>query len=483
MSLELAVDKAILYRDRPDVMSAELWPDPADRDDEWQRQVLADFPHRPMQALLACKGPGKTCTLAKLAWNFLLTRIHPKVGAVSITGGNLKTNLWPEMAKWQKKSPLLTSLFEWSSEKIYLREHPETWFMAAKNWSHSASEEELGATLAGLWARHVLFLLDEAGSMPVPILRTAQAALQREGTEGHIVMAGNTNSTTGCLYEAAVRRRHLWQVYSITADPDDPNRTPRISMEYARAQIAEYGRDDPWVMVNILAKFPSQGLNQLISPEEVVAAQGRHLHPHIYEWAPKILGGDVARFGDDKSIAFPRQGLLYTDPIVLGKLDSVQVAGHFGQKASEWGADSIQIDATGGYGAGVIDVMRSLSYIVQEVEFSGKPLDAKFYNKRAEIWWKLVENIKAGASLPRIERMVPELSTATYSFKGDQILIEPKELMKVRLGFSPDYTDAAACTHAFPVAAPDRTSRALFPFDISGQVSKSRADYDPLQRD
>ena len=33
----------------------------------------------------ACKGPGKTAVLAWLAWNFLLTRAHPKIAVTSIT--------------------------------------------------------------------------------------------------------------------------------------------------------------------------------------------------------------------------------------------------------------------------------------------------------------------------------------------------------------------------------------------------------------
>lgn len=479
MSLELAADRIAAWRARPLLMVRELFNVEPDL---WQIDVLEDFPHFPMQAMAACKGPGKTATLAWLAWNFLLTRRHPKIGAVSITGRNLHDNLWPEMAAWQKRAPLLESLFEWGTERIALRAHPETWFMSAKTWPQSANEQQLGETLAGLWAAHVLFLLDEAGGIPVPVVRTAQAALQRQGTEGHIVVAGNTTSTEGVLYEAAVRRRHLWKVYEITADPDDPKRTPRIDIEYARQQIREYGRDDPWVMVNLLGKFPSQGLNSLISPDEITAAFGKHLHQHAYDWAPKILGGDVARFGDDRTVLFPRQGLSYLEPIVLRGSDSTFTAGTWGEYANRWGADSIQIDGTGGYGAGVIDVMKSIGYQVLEVQFAGKARNPRFFNKRAEIWWELCEHIKSGASLPNVPELVSELSSATYGFKGDRIILENKDAMKARLNRSPDYADAAACTHAFPVAARNPTRERLFAFDLQGSVGKARTDYDPLDR-
>lgn len=464
--------------------------------DPWQRKVLQEFPTNPRQAMACCKGPGKTTVESWLGWNFLVTRPFPKIAALSITGTNLDDNLWPEMATWMNKAPLLQQQFEWTSQSIHLRAHPGNWFMTRKTWKPSANEEELGTTLAGLWAEHVLFLIDEAGGVPVPIMRTAEAALQRHGTEGHIVLAGNTTSNAGCLYEAVVTRRHMWKVYEVTADPDDPNRTPRIDIDYCRQQIAEFGRDNPWVMINILAKFPSQGVNQLISADQVRACIGRHLHPNVYQFLPKILGGDVADFGDDKNVLFPRQGLAYAPPLVLRKMDPVQIAGNWMQFATSHKADSIQVDATGGYGAGPIAIMKDHGYTVQPVQFAGEPLDPKFYNKRAEIWWLACEHIKQGASLPSkyvdaagmehdLGELVNELASATYSYKGDRILLEPKELMKARLGRSPDFGDGLCCTHAFPVAAPERTQRQLMAsgFDIAASVTKTRSDYDPLTRD
>lgn len=486
----IATECLVAYKRNPALMVRELFkvtPDP------WQDEVLEDFPHVPRQAMAACKGPGKTAVLAWLCWNFLLTRSHPKIGAVSITGANLDDNLWPEMATWQKKAPLLDHLFEWTSQSIHLRAHPETWFMSRKTWKPSANAEELGQTLAGLWARYLLFIFDEAGGIPVPVMRTAEAALQAENTEGHIVMAGNTTSTDGCLYEAIVSRRHMWRPYEITADPDDPKRTPRVSAQYARQQIAEYGRDNPWVMINILAKFPTQGVNQVISAEQVRECLGRHLHPHSYDWAAKILGADVADMGDDRTVWAPRQGAYYMPPTIMRRMDSVQIAGKGMDLANRWGAESIQIDTTGGYGAGPMAIMRDQGYTVLPVQFSESALNPRFYNKRAEIIWNCAEHVKtANVSLPTeyidmtgqprpLGELVAEFAAATYSYKGDQIIIEPKDSIKARLGRSPDIFEAFCCTHAWPVAAPDRSG--LGRLDASRNVGKSRTEYDPLSRD
>jgi hypothetical protein len=96
---------------------------------------------------------------------------------------------------------------------------------------------------------------------------------------------------------------------TITGDPDDPKRSPNISLDYARQQIASYGRENPWVMVNVLGQFPPSSINALLGVEDVEAAMKRHLLRHQYDWAQKRLGIDVARFGDDRTIIFPRQGL------------------------------------------------------------------------------------------------------------------------------------------------------------------------------
>ena len=63
------------------------------------------------------------------------------------------------------------------------------------------------------------------------------------------------------------------------------------------------------------------------------------------------------------------------------------------------------------------------------------------------------------------------LTQTEYSFKGDRLILEPKELIKRKIGYSPDEADAIACTFAFPVGAPQRQVRA----------KKIQIDYDPFQ--
>ena len=452
MSVAAAADKIRLWREKPHVFAREVLgvtPDP------WQDFVLEAFPHKQRMALKACKGPGKTATLAMLAWNFLLTRPHANIAATSITGDNLRDGLWKEMAKWQKRSQLLSECFEWRKERIVCREHPETWFMSARSWAKAASSEQQADTLAGFHADYLLFLIDEAGGIPDAVMAAAEAALA-SGIECKLLIAGNPTHLEGPLYRASTTERALWFVHEITADPDDPLRTPRVSVQWAKEQIQKYGRDNPWVLVNVFGRFPPSSLNTLIGPEEVRDAMKRHLREDVYQHSARILGVDVAREGDDRSVIFPRQGLVAFEPIILRNANSLQGAGAVARKWNDWKAQAAFVDNTGGFGGGWIDQLQELGFSPIAVHYSGSPNDARYVNKRAEIWFDLCEWIKGGGALPPIDDLVAELSTPTYFFKGDKLQIEPKEQVKERLGRSPDLADALAQTFAQPVAPPPR---------------------------
>lgn len=418
--------------------------------DPWQAQALEIFPTSPRLALKACKGPGKTAVLGWLGWNFLATRPSPKIAATSITEDNLTDCLWTEMSKWQKKSPWLSAAFAWTKTRIVSREHPETWWMSARTWSRSADPEQQADTLAGLHADYILFLIDESGSIPRSVMAAAEAAMAT-GIEVHLVQAGNPTMLEGPLHEACTTARHLWTVIEITGDPDDPNRSTRISIEWAREQIALYGRDNPWVMVNVLGKFPPMSLNALLGPDDCSAAMSRFIREDEYSFAAKILGVDVAREGDDRFVVFPRQGRVAFRPRVARNLKTQDQVALVAQCADTWGTDGILVDNTGGWGGGLIDGLELAGYRVLPVQFSGEPFDKRYLNKRAEMSFEAAEWVKSGGCLPNMPEFQREACAITYTFQKDKFMLPEKKLFKKLLGYSPDLWDGFICTFAYPV--------------------------------
>ena len=466
------------WRDEPATMVRELF---GVTPDAWQEEALQAFPRSPRLAMRAAAGPGKTAVLAWLAWNFLLTRPHPRVGVTSVTRSNLKAGLWAELAVWRGRAPLLQAEFEQTGDVIVARAHPQTWRLEARGWASDATKDQIGNALAGLHAPYVMWLMDETGTYPPSILPIAEGIFAGAPTEAHIVQAGNPWQRSGPLYQACVSSRSLWRVVEITGDPDDPQRSPRIPIEHARAQIAQYGRDNPWVMVTILGQFPPSGVNQLISEDDVIAAQKRYYREHEIGPAAKVIGVDVARFGDDSSVICCRQGIQCLPPITLRNVDSLQGAGRVARQWIEWQADACFLDATGGWGAGWGDQLRALGKAPINVNFAAEPHDrARYFNKRAEMYFEAAAWIKAGGALVPSAGLLSGLSQVTYAFKGDRFILEDKAQIKARLGFSPDEADAFVLTFAEPVMA--RAQQAILPgLNPLALPSRSRAeDYDPI---
>lgn len=444
--------------------------------DAWQLDALSAIskPETERLAMKACKGPGKTAVLAWIILWFLVTRPYSKVACTSITGDNLSTNLWPELAKWIARSPFLQHVLEWTKTRIVVKEAPEQWFAVARAWSQSADPQQQAEALAGIHADHVLFVLDESGGMPQALMTTAEAVLA-SGKETKIVQAGNPTSIDGPLYRACVMDAALWKVVTITGDPDDPNRSPRIKIEWARQQIQQYGRDNPWVKINVLGEFPPSSINALLGPSDVEAAMLRRLPEAAYSWAQVRIGVDVARYGDDRTVIFPRQGALAMQPFVMrhnhGSAVSADIATTVMRIAAALNTREIVMDATGGWAAGARDLLVVAGYHPIEVQFhapcqvvDGKP--PKYKNRRAEMHFLMSEWVKGGGCLPNVPELMGELTTPTYTVREDgKFQIEAKEQVKERLGRSPDLADALALTFAIPEGIRPEAKRNVRDFD------------------
>lgn len=454
--------------------------------DPWQREVLLAFASADKDkrriAMQACAGPGKTAVLAWCGWLFLTTRgrigHHPVGLCTAINADNLRDNLWKEFSVWQQRSPFLMQAFVWTKQRIFSKDHPETWWLSARTFSKDADPEKQGRTLSGLHAEDILYLVDESGDVPPAVLRSAEQGLGN-CRWGKILQAGNPTSTQGMLYDAVTNQRALWTVIRITGDPEDPQRSSRISIDWATEQIKLYGRENPWVMAFILGKFPPTALNTLLGPDEVADAMNRTVTEDKFVWAQKRLGIDVARFGDDRTVLFPRQGLMAYRPVEMRGADTTQIAARVMLAVERWKSELELIDDTGHWGHGVVDNLRAVGRGPIPVQFHGPALDDRYKNRRAEMWLKMAAWVKAGGCLPKIPALVAELTTPTYFFAMGKFQLEDKDSIKKRLGRSPDLADALALTFAIP----DLPSELMLPAAARGQQGRLRYEYDPLAPD
>lgn len=440
----------------------------ADRSpDIWQKKMLLAFGELDAagkarfrrMAAAACKGPGKTALMAWIGWYFLATRPNCKVPCISITGGNLKDGLWAEFKKWQLRSPLLLREFTWFAERITHNKYPATWFASKRSWSPDADPQQQANDIAGLHEDYLLWLIDECSDMPDGVVSAAEGALT-SGIETRLVMMGNCTRSSGPLWNACGRDRHnsdgtvRWHITRITGDPDDPDRSPRIDITEARNEIAKRGRDDYRVMVNILGLFPEKAADALLGVRDVEAAQLRELGMDAYYREAKVIGCDVARFGSDDSIIFPRQGRAAFRPKVFHGLDTHEFAEQIIRFSDTWKADGGFVDG-GGVGGGTVDSLRARgrANCALEVNFGSRAINTDEYeNRRAEMYFLAAAWVKSGGCLPNIPGLAEELAAPKYWFnKKQQKCLEPKDDIKARLGRSPDLADAFVLTFAAPV--------------------------------
>jgi phage terminase large subunit len=141
-----AADRVRGWRENPVAFVRENFgvePDPK------QTEALLKFARAQRLCLKACKGVGKTCVEAWCVWLFASTRPHANIAVISISGDNLQDGLWKELAKWHAKSPFLKKEFEVQKTRIVHKQHPNTWWISARQWSKSANAEQQANALAG----------------------------------------------------------------------------------------------------------------------------------------------------------------------------------------------------------------------------------------------------------------------------------------------------------------------------------------------
>ena len=449
--------------------------------DTWQIEALLAFanPNHRRISLQACAGPGKSAVLAWCGWNFLscygTKDNHPNAAVMSVTKDNLKDNLWKELSVWGNRSDYLKQAFTITKERIFSNDHPETWFLSARTWPRTADPEEQGRTLSGLHSKFILYLIDESGDINIAIQRAAEQGLSN-CEFGKIVQAGNPTSQNGMLYNAAVPQRHMWYVVRITGDPDDPQRSNRIDIEWARTQIKLYGRDNPWVMAYILGQFPPTSINALLGIEDMELAMSRMCIESDYNFSQKRLGIDAAGDGADPWVIWPRQGLQSFTPVEMRNPKPQEVSARVAMAKAKWKSELEFFDDSGGWAGAAILGLEQAGINPVRVNFAGKATDPRFFNKRSEMLFKGAEHIKNGGALPNLPHIVREFTTPTYWFDRGKFRVVEKKQIKDLLGHSTDYFDAFGLTFAMEeMPASDPIT------DLLLASKQMPTDYDPFE--
>lgn len=206
---------------------------------------------------------------------------------------------------------------------------------------------------------------------------------------------------------------------------------------------------------NASEAFQTSGANTFIATEVVLAAR----KANVSGYGPIILGVDPARGGGDKTGLVDRQGRRIGGNIckLLDSSDLMATAGEIQKIVREIKPTKVVIDTTG-LGAGLYDRLRELlGDTIEGVNFGSKAYEpGRYANRRAEMWDTMRRWFEdpAGVQVPDTDVFQGNMcsiirgSGATRFNSNGQLILEAKEHIKERMGFSPDLGDAAALTFA-----------------------------------
>ena len=249
-----------------------------------------------------------------------------------------------------------------------------------------------------------------------------------------------------------------------------PNEVTRLKRDMSETSFArEY-----------LCDFSAQGDDQLIALADTEEASKRTYQQDHVKLSPVVLGIDPARFGDDRSVVFRRQGKQAFKPVVYRGIDNMELAARVANLIEEHDPDAVFCDS--GAGSGVIDRLRQLSYDVIEIPFGGKAIKPEQYiNRRTEMWWLMKQWVEEGGAIPNDTALKQELATPIYWYDNvGRKVLESKDQIKKRLqgAGSPDLADALALTFALPVGKKEVEDIYI----KRRRETKHKKDYDPYSR-
>ena len=258
----------------------------------------------------------------------------------------------------------------------------------------------------------------------------------------------------------------IWK--AIAADPDERTLVVKVNyydnpycpeeMKYLAEKCKEQSPDDYehiWLGAPV-----NQGDTKLISAKDVRKAMQNRI---MASTSPLIIGVDIARYGDDKTVFCYRRGRYCYKLEEHLHLDTVEVANKITALIGELKPARVFLDM-GNNGAGVYDILKDRGYAktVRGINFGAKAInDDRYFNKRAEMWalaneWLKDENM---VQLVNDDELLDDLCSVNkgYDSKG-RLQLETKDKVKERIGRSPDKADAFVLTFAEPVYDNGRTT-------------------------
>jgi hypothetical protein len=422
----------------------------------WSKQadIMRAVANNRLVAVQSAHGVGKTRLASWLVLWFIDT--HPgdtKVVTSAPTSHQVRSVLWQYIRQGHNLAEL--------SGYVTQGQVPE-WKIAGDivGFGRKPADYQQSA-FQGSHADNLLVVLDEAGGIPKWLWDASDSLMTGEENQ-HLLAIGNPDDNSSHFHKVCTTEP-LWTRFKISAfdapaytneDVPDEVRKAVVGPAYVEDKRARWGEQSPLWKVKVEGEFVDA--EDGLIPLSWVRAANARWHAWRDSGSPevggrRIIGVDVARYGEDATVLALREGDVIRELQVHHKLDTTQTTALV-EAQLDFPASRAVVDVIG-VGAGVVDQLRSRGRPVEAFNASQRTNRRdvtgswKFPSVRSAAWWNLRELLDpargATLALPDDDDLAAELTAPKWRIgTGNTLVVEAKDDMKKRLGRSPDRADA-----------------------------------------
>ena len=463
-----------------------------------QKQILNAIAANRSVAVRSCNGAGKTFTAAIVILWWLMSYDNAIVITTAPSERQVREILWREL---QKLYMPVRDIVGGKLTRTRLEVSPTRYA-----YGFSTNTED---RFQGFHSGNILVIVDEASGVDEFIYNAISGVITAKNSK--LLLIGNPHGYAGTFYDAFHKDRKQFETVHISAfdlpafkaegiteknikdveypDPitDDTDVIPagntvfpahntvipaeagtQGNINYADSLIGLsspqwaldlFNRQGPHSSVyqtRVLGQFPEEADDTLIPLRDVEAAVKRR--SQVPSDTPPVMGVDVARFGNDKTVIIIRHGpkVIYIDE--LRKSDIVNTTGAVVTAALKYKVKNIIVDEIG-VGAGVLDNLKAdKRFDAVGLNGSNSPNNSeKYLNKRVEVFDGLRQRFADGdISIPNDPELISQLASLTYKYNArGQLQLESKDQIRSTGRQSPDKADAIALAFTSEFAMPE----------------------------
>ena len=448
--------------------------------DPWdkQKQILSAIAAKRSVAVRSCNGAGKTFTAAITILWWLMSYDNAIVITTAPSERQVREILWRELRNLYVP---VRDIIGGKLTRTRLEFSPKRYA-----YGFSTNTED---RFQGFHSGNILVIVDEASGVDEFIFNAIRGVITARNSK--LLLIGNPHGYAGTFYDAFHKNRKRFETIHVSAfdlpafkaqgvteqnikdveypDFDDDQKDQEefdeqyqaehslglSSPQWALDVFNDLGPQSSVYQTRVLGQFPEEADDTLIPLRDVEAAVKRQ--SQIPTDSPPVMGVDVARFGNDKTVIIIRHGpkVIYIDE--LRKSDIVNTTGAVVTAALKYKVKNVIVDEIG-VGAGVLDNLKAdKRFDAIGLNGSNSPNNTELYlNKRVEVFDGLRQRFADGdISIPNDPELISQLASLTYKYNArGQLQLESKDQIRSTGRQSPDKADAIALAFTSEFAMP-----------------------------